>query len=235
MAKAEEKFRIFKITDLEMIQSARVFYGLFTEDKPLFTTFDTQFADPFGTEWMAKIEEVSGVASDDSNLAYLGELTKNVTDKMEECKTFYQQMKYFIEKAFPGKKEIWIQFGYNDYDNARKGETKMIHFLGMLSKTAIQYSTQLIDAGFTQEKIDRIISLQTELINADYEQEVIKKKRPALTQERIEKLNECYGYMQKVSKAAKIIFASDYGKYNQYLLPGETPAKKEEEPAQPVS
>ena len=70
--------------------------------------------------------------------------------------------------------------------------------------------------------------MRAELTEADYNQEMAKKGRPAVTQERINNLNDCYSYMQKVSKAAKIIFADNHAKYNQYLLPNERPEKKEE-------
>lgn len=119
----------------------------------------------------------------------------------------------------------------NDYEKARVSETRMIQFLGVLHKTVIEFSADLIAAGFNQEKIDKIELLQKELINADYEQELSKKKRPAVTQERIEKLNECCQLIQKVSKAGKIIFANNRAKFDQYLMPNERVVKKPDEPA----
>lgn len=232
MAKAEEKTRSFNGSDSDMIQTSRVIHGLFIEDKPGFISFDSSFADPFAENWLQRIEAAALITNDTLTVAMQMELTKKVAEKMEECKVFYQQMKYFIEKAFPGKREIWTQFGYSSYDDARRGETKMIQFYGILGKTAAQYSAQLIAAGFTQVNIDKITTLHTELTNADYEQEISKKKRPAATQERILLLNECYEYLKKVSRAGKIIFANNYGKYNQYLLPDESSSKKEE-PAEP--
>ena len=228
MAKAEEVTRIYSGSDADMLQVSRVMQGLFTEDKTAFTEFDTAFADPFAGNWMQQIETASNFSQDTIALGEQTELTKIVAEKMEECKKFFQSMKYFVEKAFPGKKEIWAQFGYSDYEYARRGETKMVQFLGVLSKTALTYKDQLIEAGFTQEKIDQIAVLQSDLTQADYNQEIAKKGRPALTQERITNLNHCYGYMQKVSKAGKIIFDDDFVKYNQYLLPNDSAAKKEE-------
>ncbi|MHB8904612.1 MAG: hypothetical protein ACYC6D_00625 [Melioribacteraceae bacterium] len=231
MAKAEEKVRSFSGSDADMIQASRVMQGLFVEDKIAFTNFDSEFADPFAENWLQKIEAGNTVAQDSLYVSGQTELTKNVELKMTESRDFFQMMKYFIEKAFPNRKEIWTQFGVNDYDKARTSETKMIQFLGVLHKTAVEFKTELIAAGFSQEKIDKIAALLTELINADYEQEMSKKKRPAITQERIEKLNECYSIMQKVSKAGKIIFANNRAKYDQYLLPIERIVKKPEEPA----
>jgi len=231
MAKAEEKSRIYIGPDADMIQASRVMHGLFVEDKVAFTNFDNGFADPFAENWLIKIEAGNDVVQDSLYLSSQIELTKHVELKMNECRDYFQMIKYFIEKAFPDRKEIWAQFGFNDYEKARTSETKMIQFFGVLHKTAIEFSAQLIAAGFGQEKIDKIESLQTELIDADYKQEMSKKKRPVITQERIEKLNECYSIMQKVSKAGKIIFANNHAKYDQYLLPIERVTKKPEEPA----
>lgn len=231
MAKADEKFRTYSGSDADMIQASRVMHGLFVEDKAAFINFDGEFADPFAANWLQKISIANDVVQDSLYVSGLTELTKIVETKMEECKEFFQAMKYFIEKAFTDKMEIQVQFGTNDYEKARLSQTKMIQFLGLLNKTATQFKTELIAAGFSQDKIDRIAILQTELINADYEQEMSKKKRPAVTQERIEKLNDCYQWMQKVSKAGKIIFVKNHAKFDQYLLPVERSEKKPEEPA----
>ncbi len=231
MAKADEKVRIYTGSDADMIQASRVMHGLFVEDKTAFTNFDGGFSDPFAANWVQKIEVIKDVVQDSLYLSGQIELSKNVELKMNECKDFFQMMKYFIEKAFPNRKEIWAQFGFNDYEKARVSETKMIQFLGVLHKTSIEFSAELIAAGFSQEKIDKIASLQSELINADYEQELSKKKRPAVTQERIEKLNESFQLMQKVSKAGKIIFANNRAKFDQYLMPNERVVKKPDEPA----
>jgi len=235
MKKAEEKVRTYTGPDADMLQASRVMHGIFTEDKAAFTAFDDTFADPFAAGWLQKIEDCSLLLIDSSYVNSLAELTKKVDDKMEECRSFFSALKYFVEKAFPGRKEIWARFGFNDYESARKSQTKMMQFLGILSKTADEYKNELIAAGFSQEKIDQINTLQTELTNADYEQELSKKKRPVLTQNRIENFNECYSYMQKVSKAGKIIFASDRAKYEQYLLPNERAIKPQNEPAPPES
>ena len=231
MAKPEEKSRIYAGSDADMEQASRAMHGLFLEDKSLFQNFDIIFDDPYDQDWLAKIELAVEVYQDTTNLAELTELTKAVENKMDECKAFFQHLKYFVEKAFPSKREIWAQFGFNDYEEARKSETKMIRLLGIIDKTALSYKNDLIAAGFSETDIAKINALQVQLIDADYQQEIHKKKRPALTQQRITILNDCYTFMQRVSKASKIIFSSDKAKLDQYLLPSERAPKPEEIPA----
>lgn len=226
MLKSPEIVRIYSFTDSDLIQSSRVMQGLFMEDKNAFIGFDANFADPFGENWLVRINALGDITEDSIHVGELTEATTKVMDLMGECKIHYQTIRYFVERAYPGKKEIWTQFGFNDYDEARKSETKMVKFLGIMHKTVLNYKNDLIAVGLTQTNIDKIKTLQTDLTNADYEQELLKKKRPALTQERIVKLNECFEQMQRVSKAAKIIFINNYAKYNQYLLPNESSEKK---------
>ena len=55
---------------------------------------------------------------------------------MNECREYFQMMSAFIEKAFPNRKEIWTQFGVNDYEKARVSETKMIQFLACFKNSS---------------------------------------------------------------------------------------------------
>ena len=230
MAK-NEVIRSYSFSDAVMLQASRVMQGLFVEDKAAFIGFDSDFNDPFADNWQSKITDAGETDTDNSYTAELTEKTRIVSTTMELCKNHFQKLKYFVEKAFPDHKEIWNQFGFGDYDDARRSEVKMVRLFGLAHKAAIQYTAELTAAGLAEGDIQRIKTLQDELTTADYEQEKHKKKRPSLTQERITALNECYEFMHKVNKAAKIIFAADYAKYNQYLLPNESPAKVVEEPA----
>lgn len=235
MSKSEAQ-RSYPVSDADMLQASRIMHGLFIDDKSSFENFDSLFADPFAANWLQSINNAGDITRDNYFEAELTEKTRIVQVKLEEAKNHYQKLKYFIEKAFPERKEIWKQFGYGDYEDARKSEVKMIQFLMLVYNAASQFKTQLIESGFKESDLEKIKTLQTELSNADLEQEKLKKKRPELTQDRINILNECYKYMQNVSRVGKIIYAGNYAKYNQYLLPNErTEEKKEPEPGVPVN
>ena len=226
MSKRAEVTRKFRVPDDVMLQASRVMHGIFLEDKDTIINFDADFNTRFAENWNAKNKEALEISNDNYYIDKLTEYTAIVQGKMDRCRTAFQKMKYFIEKAFPNQTQIWNQFGFNDYNNVRKSEAHMIKFMGILHSTAIIHADTLIAAGFSRESIDEIEILQEELKNADYEQEMFKKKRSKITQDRVIILNECYEYMQKVSKAAKVIFADNYVKYNNYLLPSETPVKE---------
>ena len=72
-------------------------------------------------------------------------------------------------------------------------------------------------------------------MNADQAQEAFKRERPFATQSRVETMNAAWDYLAKVNKAAKNIFADNFAKLQQYLLPGSPAATmpKETPPAPP--
>lgn len=221
MTKVNEVFRNYRVTDAEMLQTSGVFNTLFQQDSAEFIGFDADFDAPFAENWTTAISSAEEASQDVMLIDQLAGLTKTVDDNMEEARNFYQKLKYYIEKAYPGNKPVQNEFGFNDYESARRSTPKFINFLTMLHAAGVKYTTELIAAGVTQEVIDQIITLRDALKDADQVQEVFKKNRPLETQTRVEKLNECWKFSKKVCKAGKIIFASDAAKYNQYLLPGE--------------
>ena len=53
---------------------------------------------------------------------------------------------------------------------------------------------------------------------ANSNQEVFKKQRPKLTEERIKVLNNCYAYVIQVNAAAQLVFRDDFAKQKQYVF-----------------
>jgi len=229
MNKTWKTKRDFNISDAQMLQTSRVVYGIFSEDKLMFEEFDLSFNDPFAGDWLKKIEFCDTLLLDSEYMGAWSVLKEKTENIMEECRSFFYLMKYFIEKAFPGRKDIRFRFGFEDYESARKSRYKMIRFLENLAGAAREYETELTSVDFDRDKIDEIDLLIFELTNAVYGLEMNRVNREAVTGERVMHLNECYLYMRKVCKAGKIIFVSDYAKYNQYLLPEGKKRHKEVE------
>ena len=70
-------------------------------------------------------------------------------------------------------------------------------------------------------------------MNADQAQEAFKRERPFATQSRVETMNAAWDYLAKVNKAAKNIFADNFAKLQQYLLPGSPSATTQKETPPP--
>jgi hypothetical protein len=229
MLKAQEIVRNYKITDSEMLQKDRVFLGLFTQDKQQFINLDADFSDPFAANWETAVNNADNAEKDLSVQDELTQLTDVVQQKMEAGRTHFQKMKYFIEKAFPDNRVVWNSFGYDDYDSARKSEIRFLPFLKNLHTQAVKNSAKLIAVNYKHDDIDKIQTIWQELLDADQEQETYKKDRLVITQERIQILNTAWEYVLKVNKASKNIYADNFAKLKQYLLPGEAAPEESED------
>jgi hypothetical protein len=61
----------------------------------------------------------------------------------------------------------------------------MIQFLDEMHKACVKYQTQLITTGYSEAAITEINTIRTELLTDNTNQEVFKKERPKLTEDRI--------------------------------------------------
>jgi len=220
MAAPKQPARIYKISDADMIAESRTDREHFLEDKPDFTAFDTDFNDPFDTTWLSEIDAAEVVTKHTVISDILTQFTNAVESNMKTCRDKFQVSKYHIEKAFPEQPLVWNEFGYNDYDEARNNQVKMIQFMKEFHETCVKYSAQLGIAGYTQTSIDEILTMKTALDASNLTQETYKDNTPVLTSNRIGILNLPWEKVKKVCKAGKVIYKDDYGKYQRYILPG---------------
>lgn len=145
---------------------------------------------------------------------------------MDKCRDKFQDSKYFIEKAFPGKVAIWNELGYDNYDDCRRVQLKMIQFMKNFHGKATKYKTEHIAKNYTQLMIDEIETRRKALDDANQAQEDFIGTLGVDTQERYAKNNGVWDTMVKVCTAGKRIYKNDFAKYQRYLLPPgeESPA-----------
>ena len=212
--------RLYNCPDSVMLVSADTLYVLYVEDESEFFAYNpVMFPPGFKTIFQTHITAARDVIKDVVVVDEQQEETFEVTAKMKECFSYFQKMKPTIMFTFPNKPAVWNQFGFNDYDFARRSQGRMVQFMDMLHKTSVKYSVELIAKGWTQLKIDECETLAGQLNVENTEQEQAKKNRPVETQERIVILNTCWEDMVFVTNAAKAVFYDDYAKLHQYTLP----------------
>jgi hypothetical protein len=215
--------RDYKISDDSMLQDSRTTLGHFTNDAPAFAALDPDFdpnlPTPFSTLWGTAIDTAASAPTDEQVVDMQTNLTQEVEAISDACRDQFQKAKYFIEKAFPNKKAVWNEFGYDNYDDARKSTDKLITFMAVFSTTAIKYSAQLVAANYPQASIDAIAPLRLTLVNAKTALEMAKNSRVGSTQSRVTLMNAVWAYRTKVAKAAKNVFANNFAQYKTYLLP----------------
>jgi len=213
--------RDFKISDDSMLQDSRTAQAQFKADQSTFQSFDADFKTPFEKDWQKAINDAENAPTDEQVLDVQGTLTTAVEATLEECCKCFQDAKYFIKKAFPNQVGVWNEFGFDNYDEARKNVDRMTTFMNVFSTTAnnIKYKAELIAAGFTQKKIDDILVKKTALVDAKTNQQIAKNSRLGNTQNRVALMNEVWAFRTKVAEAAKNIYQDDFAKYKAYLLP----------------
>ena len=212
--------RLYRCPDSIMIEAADTLIALYIDDESEFFAYNAvMFPPEFKTTFQTHITSAHNVIKDMVVVDEQQEESLEVTAKMKECFAYFQRMKPTIMFTFPNKPAVWNQFGFNDYDFARRSHGRMVQFMDMLHKTSVKYSVELIAKGWTQVKIDQCETLAGELKTENTEQEQAKKDRPVETQERIVVLNTCWEDMVFVTNAAKAVFYDNFAKLHQYTLP----------------
>lgn len=204
-------------SDAFMTESARVNYNLANSDLAKFTTFDSTINASFMSDYLAAVVAAETVVADSAISDQQVQTTENVLSQMDLARAKYNEVKYFVQKAFPNSAATQGEFGLNDYMDARRSESKMIQFLDEMHKASVKYQTQMVAAGYNAPAIAAIQTVRTDLLNKNTTQEVFKKQRPKLTEDRIKILTTVYDRLTLVNAAAQIIYMADYTKQRQFV------------------
>ncbi len=205
-----------------MIEFNKTMLGHFTDEQAVFASFDADFTAPFETNWQTTINDAEMMPTDETIKDQLQQLTAKVEDAMEKCRIKFQNSKYFIEKAFPESPAIRNEFGFDDYDQARKSQVGMLQFMRTFFTTANKYAAELDAVGYNAASISEIETLGIDLDKDNNEQEKFKGTRSVTAEERVKALNKTWDIMVPVSKAGKVIFMNDPAKYQLFLLPASS-------------
>ena len=218
MANTETLVRIYYFPDAVAIQKARVFVVLLTRDRADFFAYDADFTEIFITDFSAMIEAAASMPDHEYNQDQLAILTTELNNKMELGRKVYRFMRPFIEKAFPGRKDIWNLFGADNYYEIRNNQEGLTAFLARLHETAVKYRTELNTAGFSDPQIEKIKTSHDDIVQANVAQDDFKIQMKEQTNERIRKMNAMWEVVLRISRIGKLIYEDDYGKYQQYVL-----------------
>lgn len=214
----EQEKRHYNLPDAEMLELSATMREHFIEDKADFIDRNPKFDDPYAEQWDGKITVAEDEPTDEQIDDILQQKTTAVEDAMTQCRNKFQDSKTFIEDAFPNKQAVWNEFGYDDYNAASKSQSDFIQFMNRFHAVAEKYKINLIDNNYTQEKIEEIETLAEALKDANTEQEVYKGNIPVITQNRVTVMNACYAVTSEVGRSGKLIYRTDFAKYQRYLL-----------------
>lgn len=215
--KTESVVRAFAGTDVYMAQTARVTHNLIKLELDLFTNFDTTITQQSLEDYYESIVLAEEVVADSAIIDQQVSLTESVNEVMGMARTKYNQIRYFVLKAFPNSIGVQGEFGLNDYMKARKNVNQMGQFLKEMQNACEKYESILVSRGCKKEEISAISEIRDKLISHNTTQKVFKKQRPKLTEDRIIILNNCYATTVELMAAAQFVYADDYAKRNQFV------------------
>ena len=214
---AAEILRDYKGTDAYMTETARVIYNLFVEDLSNFEAFDTTLNSAYANNFLNQVVAAEQVVADTAIIDQQVALTEKADQSMEKARVKYNEVKYFVLKAFKSSLGTQNEFGLNDYERARKNRSQMAQFLFEMHAACVKYKTELINAGYNMPAIEAILPIREELLTTNTSQKLFIKQRPKLTEDRIIILNACYETLTQINAAAQLVFMNDYVKQNQYV------------------
>jgi|GEM_PF-1262192 len=219
--KNQKMARNFNMSAAKMFTTGRTHRGHFITYKADFIALDTDFNDPFETNWLASIEASEAYENAETRDDKLEKETEDVTAAMAESHKCYTGMKYFIEKAFAAKPTIQAQFGLGNFVAASQSQKEMGLFLVNLHTQSMvaQNNADLLSAGCTQARIDDILTLKNKLSTEDDEQNVFATAEPIATKGRTKQYNSSFSFDQKVNRASKVVFYGMPEELNLFLFP----------------
>lgn len=215
------------ISDTKMFHSAQTIHDLLEDDLADFAAKDASFGPAFMANFQTEINNCTSTESDESYMDGVQGLTENMNEAWQACREYFQDMKYYIEKAFPNKPTIHHDFGYDNYREMSRLQDKVVPFMEHLESTAADHEAALIAAGMTAAQIGQIPLLKEAFRTADRAQEKALKDRQDITRLRIEQYNKLWAILQQVNKLSKAVYRGIYSKLQRYLLPA--PAANERE------
>ena len=210
--------RKYNVSDAAMMEYAKGINVAIEKYLPSFTAFDSTIDVDLGQRLADKISHIQNIKSDNLVIDEQAEMTETLQNAMAACNTAYRTIVFFVRKAYSSKAKQ-NQFGLNDIEKARKNQANMISFMVSLSIIVSKHKDELVAAGCNPEVIDMLPTYTKKLDEANTRQDLFKKERGLITEDRIVQLNELYDMLLPFSQIAQIIYADSKPMLDIFVIP----------------
>lgn len=221
--------RYYNCSDSVFTSFASQSCTLIREEHDKFKGFSTYFTDQTLQGLDRSFAIAEEIPSDKVFVDMQAKSTNNLTLKLEDSGKFYQKCKFNIEMAFPNDKNLWNQFGFNDYEEARKSPRNMYMFYCDFQFMANLHKKDLLTKNWTEETFTQIEEIKNSLKELMNEQTKCMVERGRATENRIIALNSLYELLAKYMKAAKLIYEGNDEMLKWFKFPSTTTTKKEDQ------
>ncbi len=218
--------RYYHGTDANFIVTSGQAIQLINEKHSKFEAFSIHFTPERLKELNDLYDQTTTIPSDNVFIDIQAKATSDVRIEHDKCCKFFQHSKFDIEMAFPNDKLVWNQFGFNDYEKARKSPRNMFMFLTDFDTMAVRYRDTLMSNGWADEKFEHVLEHQSKLKSAMNSQNDRMIERRRATERRMAILNNLYEKMALYFKAAQIIFEDDEDLLKRFKFPAPSPSSK---------
>jgi|GEM_PF-2911193 len=214
----EELKRLYAKADSVMFQESRTINAFATEDLADLTAYDTLINAAYLTSHLALITTAEGVPTAEVIADQLSQKSEAVKQDMSACASHYQDIKHFALKAFETSPGTLNEFGFDNFDKARRSQAEMIVFMRTLNTVVEAYAAQLRTKGAPDALIAQGPALLDSLQTHNSEQEKFKGTAEGLTATRVTANNEVWKVNVVLCRAGKRVYRNDYAKYQRYIL-----------------
>ncbi|WP_420578648.1 hypothetical protein [Ekhidna sp.] len=221
--------RNYKYSDDLLIQYASDQLSFLAEDLDDFTAFDPDLGATKRDQMQTLVEWALMEGGDEINVSKLGDLTDALHQEMDNARKLYNQLRYWVIKAFPTRKAVQRQFGIGRFSKVADSQETMVTFFSGLVQSVADYRAQLEAANAPAALLDSVATQATALADANNAQEKKKGNRGVDTEERVTKLNELYELTKAYNTAAEYVFFDSPAKRDRYRPPSRSIAADEEE------
>ena len=196
--------------------------GHLANDLPDFTAFDPDLNQAKVDEMDAHIDWFLTEGGDEASRGTLAERTAAVIAELNSSRRIYNQVRYWVMKAFRMHKPIQRQFGIGRISKIADNQSEMVVFMGSLSQQVEAHRIELEAAGAPGAVLDEVAVRAEALRIANEAQEMMKGHRTVDTSVRIAKLNVLFEHTRDFNTAAEFVYYDDSAKRDLYRPPSNT-------------
>lgn len=220
--------KTFNYSKETLIRYATDLANFLVEDLPDFESFDPDLNEGKRQEMIALKDWALSEGGDEINASLLADTTEQVNEELENSRKLYSQGRYWVMKAFPGRKAVQRQFGIGRFSKITDSQGAMVAFMKSLAESVADYRTQLEEAGTPVALLDSFATQAKDLEDANNAQEKKKGSRTIDTEERIRKLNALHQHTKDFNAAAEFVYYDSPAKRELYRPPSNRNAVEEE-------
>ncbi len=212
----------FNYSQETLLQYANDQLSFLEDDLDDFTAFDPDLGTTKRDAMAELIQWVLNEGGDNMNVSQLSDTTETVMNEMKNARVMYNQLRYWVVKAFPNRKAIQRQFGVGRFGKLADSQEAMVTFLSALAQTIQEFRADLEAAGAPAALLDSVAPQAQTLLQANNAQEKKKGSRTVDTEERVRRLNELHQHTKDYNNAAEFVFYDSPAMRDRYRPPSNS-------------